>query len=171
MIFGTVGTHEQPFDRLVRTIDELKEKNVIQEEVILQTGFCTYEPRHCRWQRMFSYEDMVKNMKAARIVITHGGPSSFLMSLQMGKIPIVVPRQKQFGEHVNDHQADFVKAVAERQGNIIVVEDLTGLQEALLNYETIVQSMTAEMGSNNAYFNEKLQLLAEELLMEGKNRG
>ena len=26
MIFVTVGTHEQPFDRLIRKVDELKEK-------------------------------------------------------------------------------------------------------------------------------------------------
>ena len=45
-------------------------------------------------------------VEKARIVITHGGPSSFLMVLQKGKIPIVVPRQKQFDEHVNDHQVE-----------------------------------------------------------------
>ena len=47
MIFVTVGTHEQSFDRLVKEIDRLKEKGRISEEVVIQTGFTTYEPKFC----------------------------------------------------------------------------------------------------------------------------
>ena len=35
MIFVTVGTHEQPFNRLVKKIDELKRDGVIKEDVII----------------------------------------------------------------------------------------------------------------------------------------
>ena len=31
MIFVTVGTHEQPFDRLIRKVDKLKQKGIIKE--------------------------------------------------------------------------------------------------------------------------------------------
>ena len=44
MIFVTVGTHEQPFNRLVKAIDKLKKDGVITEDVIMQTGYSTYEP-------------------------------------------------------------------------------------------------------------------------------
>ena len=47
MIFVTVGTHEQPFNRLVAAIDELKRKGIIQEEIVIQTGFSTYKPETC----------------------------------------------------------------------------------------------------------------------------
>ena len=67
---------------------------------------------------------MVKNVADARIVITHGGPASFIMPLQIGKTPIVVPRQHQFNEHVNDHQVEFARNVAQRMGTIIPVEDI-----------------------------------------------
>ena len=33
MIFVTVGTHEQPFNRLVKKIDELKGNGTIQEYI------------------------------------------------------------------------------------------------------------------------------------------
>ena len=36
MIFVTVGTHEQPFDRLVEEIDRLKQANIIDEDVVIQ---------------------------------------------------------------------------------------------------------------------------------------
>ena len=38
MIFVTVGTHEQPFDRLICRVDELVESGAIREEVYIQTG-------------------------------------------------------------------------------------------------------------------------------------
>ena len=39
MIFVTVGTHEQPFNRLIQKVDELKMDGIITEDVIIQTGF------------------------------------------------------------------------------------------------------------------------------------
>lgn len=48
MIFVTVGTHEQPFNRLVKKMDELKKEGIITEEVIIQTGFSTYKPQYCQ---------------------------------------------------------------------------------------------------------------------------
>ena len=100
MIFVTVGTHEQPFNRLIQKIDELKKDGIINEDVIIQTGFSTYEPKYCQWSKLIPHQQMVKNVADARIVITHGGPASFIMPLQIGKTPIVVPRQHQFNEHV-----------------------------------------------------------------------
>ena len=163
MIFVTVGTHEQPFDRLVAYIDQLKENGTLTEEVIIQTGFSTYEPKHCRWQKLFPYKEMVQMVEQARIVITHGGPSSFIMPLQIGKIPVVVPRQKQYDEHVNDHQLIFAKALAERQGNLIVVEDIAELKDILVRYPEIVESIPTDMKSNNGKFNEALGEIVAEL--------
>ena len=155
MIFVTVGTHEQPFNRLVKAIDELKENGIVTEDVVIQTGFSTYEPRFCRWSRLFPYQEMAKNVEEARIVITHGGPSSFIMPLQIGKIPIVVPRQKQFNEHV--------KEVAEKMGTIIPVYDIETLKDVLLKYEQIVSAMPSGMQSHNETFNHRFSELVNEM--------
>ena len=40
-----------------------------------------------------------------------------LCHCRIGKIPIVVPRQKKYNEHVNNHQVEFATAVKERYGN------------------------------------------------------
>ena len=163
MIFVTVGTHEQPFNRLVECVDMLKENGTITEDVIIQTGFSTYEPKHCRWQKLFPYQEMTRLVQEARIVITHGGPSSFIMPLQIGKIPVVVPRQKQYEEHVNDHQLLFAKTLAQRQGNLIVVEDIGDLKDILLRYPEIVASIPTDMKSNNEKFNQAIRKIAEDL--------
>lgn len=161
MIFVTVGTHEQPFNRLVEYMDKWAAEH--DEEVIMQTGFSTYEPKHCEWSKLYPYSQMVELVEKARIVITHGGPSSFIMPLQIGKIPIVVPRKKDFDEHVNNHQVEFSKAVAERQGNIIVVEDVDKIADTIDNYVNTVESMPAALNSNNTVFNRKLEKIVQGL--------
>ena len=163
MIFVTVGTHEQPFNRLIEEIDNLVADGTIQEEVIIQTGFSTYEPKNCTWSKLIPYKDMIANVANARIVITHGGPASFVMPLQIGKTPIVVPRQKQFDEHVNDHQVDFSLAVAERMGTIIPITDISKLKETIVNYDSIVASMPSGINSNNQKFNEELSKIVDSL--------
>ena len=89
--------------------------------------------------------------------------ASFIMPLQIGKTPIVVPRQHQFNEHVNDHQVEFARNVAQRMGTIIPVEDIETLGDIITNYDQIVAGMGHGMSSNNAKFNEELEKLVDEL--------
>lgn len=165
MIFVTVGTHEQQFNRLIQTIDDLKRDGTIQENVMIQTGFSTYEPRYCQWRKWIPYQQMVQNVADARIVITHGGPASFIMPLQIGKTPIVVPRQHQFDEHVNDHQVEFARNVANRMGTIIPVEDVKMLGDVIANYDQIVAGMGhGGIKSNNEKFCMELKEIVEGLM-------
>ena len=162
MIFVTVGTHEQPFNRLVENMDKWAAEH--DEAVVIQTGFSTYEPKNCEWSKLYPYQDMVKKVDEARIVITHGGPSSFIMPLRIGKVPIVVPRKKEFDEHVNDHQVAFSEAVAQRQGNIIVVEDVNKLSETIEKYDEIVGAMKHGMVSNNEKFCNEFEKIVDGLV-------
>lgn len=161
MIFVTVGTHEQQFDRLIKEVDRLRRNEDIAEDVIAQTGFSTYEPENCQWSRFLPYEKMCEYVAEARIVITHGGPSSFLAPLQIGKVPIVVPRQKRFGEHVNDHQVEFCRAVQERMGNIILVEDIRRLQNIIDRYEEYKKERRLKGMNHNKFFNEQLEAIVK----------
>ena len=157
MIFVTVGTHEQQFNRLIQEVDRLKEEGIIKEDVFIQTGFSTYEPKHCQWSKLISYSEMDNEIKEARIIITHGGPASFIAPLQIGKIPIVVPRQEKYGEHVNDHQVEFTKNVEKRNKNIIIVFDIKDLKDAILNYDKTIKTMNSKLNNNNVGFNKKLE--------------
>lgn len=164
MIFVTVGTHEQQFNRLIEKIDKLIESECIKEEVIIQSGFSTYNPKNCKCQNVIPYTEMVKNIEEARIVITHGGPATFIMPLQLGKVPIVVPRKKKYDEHVNDHQVDFVKLVKQRYGNIILVEDIDELNMIIQEYDNIIKDIPKDIVSNNEKFNIRLNEIIKEVL-------
>ena len=52
MIFVTVGTHEQQFNRLIRHIDNLKKSKDIKDEVFIQTGYSDYVPKFCKWKKI-----------------------------------------------------------------------------------------------------------------------
>lgn len=165
MIFVTVGTHEQQFNRLLKEMDRLVESGIIKEEVFIQTGFSTYEPKFCKWSKLIPYKEMKEKVEKARIVITHGGPASFIAPLQIGKIPIVVPRQLEFEEHVNNHQLDFAKQVSERMGTIIPVYDIETLGDIIKNYKNIIKEMNKDNNSNNMDFCRKFEKIVEELFM------
>ena len=168
MIFVTVGTHEQPFDRLIKCIDKMIEDKKIDENVIIQKGYSEYEPKNCECYKLIGYEEMQKYIKEARIVITHGGPASFIAPISIGKIPIVVPRQKQFNEHVNDHQLEFSKEVEKRMKNIIVATDENEIIDCIVNYEDKVKSLSKEIHTNNEVFNEMLEKEVVEMFKSRK---
>lgn len=163
MIFVTVGTHEQPFDRLLKCVDKMVENGQIKEEVIVQKGYTDYEPQYCKSYRLISFNEMQENIKNARIVITHGGPASFIAPLSIGKIPIVVPRKKEYNEHVNDHQVEFSREVAMRMKNIIVAETDEEIVNAIINYDKIIKKLNSKSNSNNKEFNRKLNKMVVEL--------
>lgn len=168
MIFVTVGTHEQQFNRLIEEMDRLKRENIIQDDVFMQIGFSTYEPQYCKWKKLLSYDEMNDMYEKADIIITHGGPASFMKALELKKIPIVVPRQVQFNEHVNDHQVEFVKLVEERFNNIIGVYDIKDLENTILDYQLIINHKNGDKKDNNTNFNKQINILLNSLLGEVK---
>lgn len=162
MIFVTVGTHEQPFNRLIREVDRLVETGVIKDDVFIQTGYSTYEPKFCKWSSLISFDKMNELMETSDIIITHGGPATFMSAIANGKKPIVVPRQEKYDEHVNDHQVDFAQQVKERYNSIEVVTEISKLG----NYLNQDLKIDGNESSNNKLFNDKLHEEIRKLFKE-----
>ena len=163
MIFVTVGTHEQQFDRLIKEIDRLKEENLIQDEVFIQTGYSNYVPKYCKWEKIISYEKMNQFIEEADIVITHGGPATFMAAIAKGKNPIVVPRLKKFGEHVNNHQLEFVEKVLKIY-NLTVITNISTLNSYISNSD---EQQKSELKSRNYLFMEKFIDMINQLMETG----
>ncbi len=157
MIFVTVGTHEQPFERLLKCIDKMVEEGKIKEEVIVQKGYTDLELKHCKEYKLIGYDEMQEYIQNARIVVTHGGPASFIAPLSIGKIPVVVPRKKEFNEHVNNHQLEFAKEVEKRMKNIIVVDNDKEIENAIINYDKRIKDLNVNLIRNNNQFIRKLE--------------
>ena len=158
MIFVTVGTHEQQFNRLIEEIDKLKEEEIITSDVFIQVGFSDYQPQFCEWKQFLSYDEMNSLMKKSDTIITHGGPATFMNVIANGKKPVVVPRRKKFGEHVNDHQLDFCKRIVQEGYDLVVIEDIKEIRKHL------IPSRSTTTKSNNERFVKQFSNLIAELV-------
>ncbi len=133
MIFFSVGTERFPFDRLVRAADSVQE-SLKEEPVFVQLGQSSWVPHYCKWTAFLSYKELVERIVQARIVVMHAGVGSLLLCVQHGKIPIMIPRRKQFGEHVDDHQVELAMKMAER-GYLLLAEEPKDILPLILEYE------------------------------------
>lgn len=157
MIFVTVGTHEQPFNRLLKEVDNLIENGVIKDDVFAQIGYSDYVPKHYEYNKFLDYNEMQNYFNNASVVITHGGPSSFMEAIKLKKIPIVVPRQEKYGEHVNNHQLEFCNELEKRNFPIVVVGDVTRLSSVIQDSSN--NDKIYKFNFNNEKFCEELTSL------------
>jgi len=141
MIFVTVGTHTQSFNRLLEEMDRLAGRGEIKEKVVAQIGHSSYEPKNIKWFRFETFEKLSRFYKESRIIISHGGAGSILNGLSNNKPVIAVPRLEKYGEHVNDHQLDLVKKLEEKK-KIIAVYDIKKLKAAILKAKEVKKPKT-----------------------------
>jgi UDP-N-acetylglucosamine transferase subunit ALG13 len=125
MIFVTVGTHQQPFERLIGALRSLD-----RADLVVQYGYAEAPAGVAHATAFMSFPEMLRHFEDADAVITHAGVGSILCATNAGHVPIVVPRLKRYGEHVDDHQVELVREL-EQAGNVLVVEDVERLAEAL----------------------------------------
>lgn len=164
MIFVTVGTHEQQFNRLIKEVDMLKKKGVIKEGVFIQRGYSDYIPTSCDYENILTYHQMESYLDNARIIITHGGPASFMKALERKKIPIVVPRKIEYSEHVNNHQSDFVHKMNKNNNKVLIVDDIVDLENTIINYETLSKKNKDVSQSNNSEFVKQFESIVFKLV-------
>ena len=135
MILILLGTQDNSFHRLLDKVQELIDKKVITEKVIVQAGRTKFESKDMEIYSLMPEEKLREIMEKADLVITHGGVGSIVMALKMGKKVIAVPRLSAFGEHINDHQIQIVDSF-DKQDFLIGVTELDDLEEALNKAKT-----------------------------------
>lgn len=162
MIFLTVGTHEQGMDRLFIEIDRLIEEGVIIEKVFAQIGYTNYEPKNFEYKKLIGYDEMDNLVRKSDIIITHGGPGSIFHPLQYDKIPIVVPRNPKYNEHVDNHQILFTKRL-EQEKKILAVYEVSDIKEFLVNYNIIYQKCKINTSNSGKFIKVFEELLKNKL--------
>lgn len=126
MILVTLGTQDKKFTRLLEKIDELIDKKIITDKVVVQAGYSAdYKSSNMKIFDLISKEEFDKLISECNVLITHGGVGAILTGLKYNKKVIAIPRLKKYKEHVNDHQIQIVKNFNE-EGLIIgsFVDDL-----------------------------------------------
>ncbi|MDT8392106.1 MAG: glycosyltransferase [Lentisphaeria bacterium] len=128
MIFLTIGTHE-PFDRLVRALDDWCDQNTGHHEIIAQVvspATDAYRPRHFDTVAHLSPKDYEAHICTADLIVSHAGMGSILTAFTHGKPIVIMPRRGHLRETRNDHQYTTVSNLKARPG-LFVAEDEAAL--------------------------------------------
>ena len=109
MILVMLGTQNNSFHRLLEEIDDLINKGIINDEVVVQAGHTKYKSKNMKIFSLIPLEELEELIEKADLIITHGGVGSIISSLKKGKKVIAVPRLHEYQEHVNNHQKEIVE--------------------------------------------------------------
>jgi UDP-N-acetylglucosamine transferase subunit ALG13 len=120
LIFVTVGTHHQPFDRLLSALSGL------DADLIVQYGPGRPPEGALEAVDYMPFERVLECLEGAEKVITHAGVGSILLASRVGHLPLVVPRRADLGEHVDDHQSELTRALGE-SGAVLPVWEVAEL--------------------------------------------
>lgn len=130
MVLVLLGTLNHSFVRLIVKIEELKNKGVIQDDVIVQAGETKYVSQGIKIVDYLTSEDFDNYIKNASLIISHGGLGSIVTSMRFQKKVIVIPRSSKYKEHVDNHQIEIVELFNEK--GYILMSDVENLEEAFL---------------------------------------
>jgi UDP-N-acetylglucosamine transferase subunit ALG13 len=118
MILVTVGTHNQPFDRLVKAADELAQES--DQEVIIQRGVTAYTPRYATSFPFTTSSRMEQLVRAAAVVVSHAAAGAIILALTERRPLVLTPRLPQFGEAHDDHQTQLARALGATSMAVVV---------------------------------------------------
>lgn len=124
LITVLVGTDHHPFARLIAWADGWAGENP-QDTVTVQYGHSA-APSVAVGSSFFSPGLLDGLMGTSDIVIMHGGPASISGARAAGHLPLVLPRDPQFGEHVDDHQQRFARW-SDHKSLVTAVESINDL--------------------------------------------
>jgi UDP-N-acetylglucosamine transferase subunit ALG13 len=125
VIFLTIGTHE-PFDRLVRALDDWAGKAAESPKIIAQAispASDAYTPRHFDMIPHLSPAEYEERFSQADLIVSHAGMGSILTAYTHGKPIVIMPRRGHLRETRNDHQYTTVQNLKDRPGLFIAHDE------------------------------------------------
>ena len=108
MILVLLGSHDFQFNRLLIELDRLKTNNVINEEIIVQSGCTSIETDVLNLRPYILSTELDSLYDKANFIITHGGTASIIKGVKKGKRVIAVARLKKYVEVIDDHQKQII---------------------------------------------------------------
>lgn len=123
--FVGVGTHSQPFDRLLRMVDRAVGAGLLPRPALLQTGPSTLSVEHAESRAFVTPDEMEQLIASARYVVCHAGSGTISAALRAGRRPLVLPRLHGHGEHFDDHQQQLVDKLASLDLVVPLADEIT----------------------------------------------
>lgn len=107
----TLGSSKFSFRRLVEQIHSIAPPDV---EIVWQTGQTDVSDLPISAVKHMPAKDLEQHMASADLVVAHSGIGSALTTLDMGRRPLLVPREPAHGEHIDGHQAQVAAELVDK---------------------------------------------------------
>lgn len=130
LIFVSTGSRKFQFDRLLKELDSLIDRGIIQDTVFAQIAESSYVPKNYEYKRYLSPKEFSAYQTEAFLIISHAGTGALISALKKGKQVIAVPRLAKYGEHSDDHQTQ-ISGVLAKEGYLREVLEMDKLGETI----------------------------------------
>jgi UDP-N-acetylglucosamine transferase subunit ALG13 len=115
LIVVAVGTDHHPFARVIGWVDRwLARGGADRVDCVIQHGSAP-PPRWGTPRAFLEHEEFTDLVGRAAVVVCHGGPATITECRRLGRLPVVVPRRPEYGEHIDNHQVLFSARLAEKK--------------------------------------------------------
>jgi UDP-N-acetylglucosamine transferase subunit ALG13 len=127
VVVSVGGNSTYGFERMIRALHRILPADW---DVLWQVGPSEVGDLGIEAVRSLPAGRLRDEIAAADLVISHAGTGSILTALALGRRPVVVPRRAAHGEHVDSHQDDLARYVAEaglalvREAGELTLDDL-----------------------------------------------
>ncbi|MBL4672456.1 MAG: hypothetical protein JKX81_09380, partial [Arenicella sp.] len=111
-VFVSVGSRF-PMDRLLVALDHFSARHP-RFKVHAQSGKSTQPLPHTSSQSWFNPKEFEQAVIDCDIFVSHAGMGNILLAAQHEKPIVIMPRQFQYGEHINDHQLATAEGLKDR---------------------------------------------------------
>lgn len=109
---GTIAPYR--FDRLIDAVLGYAARHE-NTEFVWQVGVTSRSDLPGRVHPMMEAGEFVDALAWADVVVSHAGVGTAMQILDTGHVPLLLPRLRQFKEHVDDHQRQISDFLGERQ--------------------------------------------------------
>lgn len=160
MIFVIAGTDKKPFNRLIKAVDEIAKLN--QYDFLIQKGYSTYSPNHCKYFDFCKNEDFLSYTESADLIISQVGFGSIGHCIKFNKPVILVPKEHKYGES-SDKQYELAEYMAAEHDSIICIRDVLLLSHTIeqligvkpvYRYHNCVPDLINTFINDNFYYEE-----------------
>ncbi|MBO0589174.1 glycosyltransferase [Sporosarcina sp. E16_8] len=154
MIFVTLGTQRFQMNRIITEIDKLVEqKKISSSDIIIQSGISN-KSKYVRCSPFMEESEFNREVEKCEILVTHAGTSSIIKGLKHNKKVIVIPRLKEYGEHVDNHQLE-IAGVFHTQSFVKAIDDISDLWCTLGRIKTTEMETYKSTGELSQYIVNK----------------
>ena len=129
-LFVPLGTQKFPFGRLITVLNDLVDKGLYQaDEIVMQAATYPIVPNF-QHHTILPQAEFMHLIEKAEVVVTHSGVNTIIATMNRNRPLVVVPRLKEYGEHVDDHQLEIAD-IMEEKFDVTVITDLSQLPAAI----------------------------------------